>query len=424
MKYLLEVCVDSLESARRAAAAGADRLELCADLLVGGTSPSPFLIRQVLDTVNIPVNVLLRPRFGDFCYTPEEKAVLLDEIDSCRELGVHGVVIGALLPDGSLDADFLRECIAHAGPLHRTLHRCFDVCRDAAEALEQAAALGFDTILTSGQAAAAPEGAALLTQLVRQAGGRLAILAGSGVNAGNIPALAAQTGARQFHLSGKHDEPGPMQFKRPGVPMGLPMADEFTRQYTDPAAIRAARAALDKAAGLPPLATPEGVVIRRAGPADAAGVLACLAQLGGETDNLTFGAGGPGYSAEAERAFLRGMAQEDRACMMVAQAEDGRIVGTASLSPAGGARMAHRGDLSVAVLRDFWHRGLGAALMAQLIRCAQAADFTVLELEVRADNARAIALYQRLGFVRTGDLPRFFRIDGAYVDAVRMQLDL
>ena len=245
MSYQLEICVDSLESAIRAEKAGASRLELCADLLVGGTSPSPFLIRQVLDAVSIPVNVLLRPRFGDFCFTDSEKQVLLQEIDFCRENGANAVVIGALMPDGSLDVDFLQECMAHADGLHKTLHRCFDVCCDPEKALEQAIMLGFDTILTSGQAAAALQGTDLLASLHAQAAGRIHLLAGSGVNAENIPVIGRATGIHQFHLSGKHTEPGPMQYRREGVPMGLPMASEFDRQYTDPAAVAAARRALD-----------------------------------------------------------------------------------------------------------------------------------------------------------------------------------
>lgn len=245
---LLEICVDSLESAVRAAAAGASRLELCADLPVGGTSPSPFLIKQVLAAVDIPVNVLLRPRFGDFCFTDAEKAVLLEEIDSCRALGAAGVVIGALTPEGELDTAFLARCMARKGGMTATLHRCFDVCRDPAAALEQAVALGFDTILTSGQQAAAPNGTALLRALHTQAAGRIALLAGSGVTAENISEIGAATGIRQFHLSAKRTEPGPMVFRRAGVPMGLPMASEFDRQYADPAAVAAARAALDRLA--------------------------------------------------------------------------------------------------------------------------------------------------------------------------------
>ncbi len=243
--FLLEICVDSLESARRAAENGADRLELCADLLVGGMSPSPFLVEQVLNAVSIPVNVLLRPRFGDFCFPAEEQDILLREIAFCAGAGANGVVIGALTPQGELDVPFLAKCMAAAGDLEVTLHRCFDVCRDGFEALQTAADLGIQTILTSGQAATAPQGAELLQTLNQAAGDRIHLMAGSGVNAANIPLLYQQTGIRHFHLSAKHSEPGPMVFRRAGVPMGLPMASEFDRQYADPVAIRAARAAVD-----------------------------------------------------------------------------------------------------------------------------------------------------------------------------------
>src|SRR5699024_4612622 len=137
------------ESALAAQSGGADRLELCANLLIGGTSPSPALIEEVLAAVTIPVNVLLRPRFGDFCFTDAEKRILIREVETCRDLGVHGVVLGALLPDGRLDRDHLAQCIEAGGPnLSHTLHRAFDLCRDPFEGLEDAVALGFDTILT------------------------------------------------------------------------------------------------------------------------------------------------------------------------------------------------------------------------------------------------------------------------------------
>ena len=116
-KFLLEICVDSFESALRASQAGADRLELCGDLLVGGVSPSPFLIEQVVSRIKTPVNVLLRPRFGDFCFTREEKEILLKEIEFCVKAKVNGVVIGALTPEGDLDIPFLSQCMAAAGDL-------------------------------------------------------------------------------------------------------------------------------------------------------------------------------------------------------------------------------------------------------------------------------------------------------------------
>lgn len=242
--FLLEICVDSFESARRAAENGADRLELCANLLLGGTSPSPVLIRQAVERLDIPVNVLLRPRFGDFCYTPEEKEELIGQIIDCASAGASGVVIGALTPEGDLDMDFLGECMAYTEGMTVTLHRCFDVCQDPYEALEQTETLGIHTILTSGQAATAPKGMEVLHLLQKQAAGRIHIMAGSGVNAANIPKIHAETGITHFHASCKRTEPGPMRFRREGVPMGLPMASEFDRQYADPEAIRAAAEAV------------------------------------------------------------------------------------------------------------------------------------------------------------------------------------
>ena len=244
-KYLLEICVDSFESARRASENGADRLELCGDLLVGGVTPSPFLIEQVVSRIDTPGNVLLRPRFGDFCFTPEEKEILLKEIDFCARAGVNGVVIGALTPEGDLDVPFLSQCMAAAGDLEVTLHRCFDVCRDGYEALETACDLGIQTILTSGQMATAPKGAENLKVFRKFAADRIHLMAGSGVSAANIEILHREAGICHFHMSAKRSEPGPMVFRREGVPMGLPMASEFDRQYAAPDAVKAARKAID-----------------------------------------------------------------------------------------------------------------------------------------------------------------------------------
>ena len=244
-KYLLEICVDSFESARRASEAGADRLELCGDLLVGGVTPSPFLIEQVVSRIDTPVNVLLRPRFGDFCFTDEEKEVLLKEIAFCAKAGANGVVIGALTPEGDLDVPFLSRCMAAAGDLDVTLHRCFDVCRDPFEALDTACDLGLQTILTSGLSKTAPLGIMKLRKLRKAAADRIHLMAGSGVSAASIEMLHREAGICHFHMSAKRSEPGPMVFRREGVPMGLPMASEFDRQYADSAAIRAARTVLD-----------------------------------------------------------------------------------------------------------------------------------------------------------------------------------
>ncbi len=240
---IIEVCVDSLESARAAVSGGADRLELCANLIIGGTTPSPYLIREA-SGLGVPVNVLIRPRFGDFLFTQAEKEEQLAQIAQLKALGASGAVVGALRADGALDVDFLYACRKAADGLTLTLHRAFDVCRDPFEAMDQAIQIGLDTILTSGQRATAIEGAPLLARLVERAGGRIAIMPGSGVGAGNIAQLAAQTRAQAYHLSAKKTVQSGMVFRRAGVPMGLPMMSEFERFVTDEMSVCAARKAL------------------------------------------------------------------------------------------------------------------------------------------------------------------------------------
>ena len=242
---LLEVCVDSMESAREAVRGGADRLELCANLIIGGTTPSPYLIQEAAG-LGVPVNVLIRPRFGDFLFTEDEKREQLEQIRQLKALGAGGAVVGALNADGTLDTVFLAACREAAEGLHLTLHRAFDVCADTERALEQAIDLGFNTILTSGQKATAMEGAELIQKLVRLADGRITIMPGSGVCDRNIAALRERTGAQTFHLSAKKKVESGMEFRREGVPMGLPMMSEFTRFVTDAAQVRACRAETEK----------------------------------------------------------------------------------------------------------------------------------------------------------------------------------
>ncbi len=253
MLSVLEVCVDSTASALAAKRGGADRLELCADLIVGGTTPSLTLVQQVKAETGLPVRALLRPRFGDFCYDSYELAQMEQLAAELVEAGADGIVTGVLTPEGALDAGAMqpiyaaaRKAAEKAGrPVACTLHRAFDVCADPFAALETARSMGLCTILTSGQAASAPQGAALLRQLTEQAGKDVEILAGAGVSAQNIPVLAAQTGVRAFHLSGKQVLQSRMTFRREGVPMGLPGFSEFEVWQTSEANIRAARQALD-----------------------------------------------------------------------------------------------------------------------------------------------------------------------------------
>ena len=253
MRSVLEVCVDSTASALAAKRGGADRLELCADLIVGGTTPSLTLVRQVKTETGLPVRALLRPRFGDFCYDSYELAQMEQLAAELVEAGADGIVTGVLTPEGALDAGAMqpiyaaaRKAAEKAGrPVACTLHRAFDVCADPFAALETARSMGLCTILTSGQAASAPQGAALLRQLTEQAGKDVEILAGAGVSAQNIPVLAVQTGVRASHLSGKQVLQSRMTFRREGVPMGLPGFSEFEVWQTSETNVRAARQALD-----------------------------------------------------------------------------------------------------------------------------------------------------------------------------------
>ncbi len=238
---MLEVCIDSVESAIAAREGGADRLELCAALVIGGLSPSPALYEAVRRRVDLPVRAMVRPRFGDFLYTDAEKEVMLAETRTWRELGVEGVVTGALSPDGGLDASFLREFIAASKGMRHTLHRAFDLCADPFAALEEAIAIGFDTILTSGQQSSCRKGAELIAELHRRAAGRIEILVGAGVDASAVKDLAPVTGCTAFHMSGKVTLESGMSFRREGVPMGLPGLDEYSIWRTDAARVRAAR---------------------------------------------------------------------------------------------------------------------------------------------------------------------------------------
>lgn len=249
MAAILEVCVDSVESAVHAEKGGATRLELCADLIIGGTSPDEDLFLMVRERVNIPIRVLLRPRFGDFLYSADEFELLRRQVKRFAGLGADGIVIGVLQPDGMLDEQRMAELIALAGGCGITLHRAFDVCRDPFATLAAAKELGVDTILTSGQKACCADGGELLRRLVGQSGGSPQILVGAGVNAEVIRALQPVTGADAFHLSAKRVENSRMSYRREGVPMGLPGISEFEIWRCDEAAVRAARQALDELCG-------------------------------------------------------------------------------------------------------------------------------------------------------------------------------
>lgn len=238
--YMLEVCVDSVESAIAAKKGGAKRLELCSNLIIGGTTPTASLFRAVREAVDIKIHALIRPRFGDFCYTDAEVGIIREEVKQFRSLGADGVVIGILRSDGFLHMEQMAELMQEAGEMKVTVHRAFDVCSDPMQTLEECIALGADTILTSGQEENCLAGAELLRKLKEAAKGRIHLLAGAGVNSGNLEEIYRITGLNHFHMSGKKVLDSSMEYRRQGVPMGLPGISEFSIWRTDEAEIRKA----------------------------------------------------------------------------------------------------------------------------------------------------------------------------------------
>lgn len=245
MGYTLECCVDSVESAISAKKGGADRLELCSALVIGGLSPSQALYRKIREQADIPIRVLLRPRFGDFCYTDYEHEILKEEVRSFRKLGADGIVIGTMKPDGTLNLEQMKELMEEAQGMTVTLHRAFDMCQDPFQTLEEAKRLGIHTILTSGQKNVCTEGMDLLKELVEQAQGKTEILVGGGVDASVLPVLAEKTKAKAFHMSGKVSIESEMQYRKQDVSMGVASVSEYEIWRTSEKRIREARRVLD-----------------------------------------------------------------------------------------------------------------------------------------------------------------------------------
>ena len=249
MSKLLEICVDSLASARAAIRGGADRLELCSALLAGGLTPYEGLLRQIRAESDIPVRCLMRPRAGDFLYTPEEFGLMVQQIHSLKAAGADGFVIGCLTPEGDLDEAAMNPLLDACAGSGITLHRCIDVSRDPVETYRAAARLGIDTVLTSGAAASCKLGQDTIARLIalREKENGPEVLIGAGVNAAIIRHFRETCpGARAFHASCKTELESAMAFRREGVPMGLPGLDEWHIQQTDEAAVRAAKAALSE----------------------------------------------------------------------------------------------------------------------------------------------------------------------------------
>lgn len=235
MKRIIEICANSAQSCVEAEVGGAKRVELCAGIPEGGTTPSYGEIRtaQML-TSTIDINVIIRPRGGDFLYTEAEIQSMALDIEMCKQLKVHGVVFGCLTKEGDIDRELMSRLIDVAKPLSVTCHRAFDVCREPLTALEQLIELGCDRILTSGQQSDAVKGIPLLAELVKQANGRIIIMPGCGVREDNVARIEAETGAKEFHTSARSIVYSKMDYRNEDVPMGSSIvSSEFETVETD-----------------------------------------------------------------------------------------------------------------------------------------------------------------------------------------------
>lgn len=230
----IEVCCGSLYEVREAQAGGAVRVELCGAIACGGVTPSYGVLRQVAEAdVDIDVNVLIRPREGSFLYNADEVDAMCRDIALCRELGFHGVVIGALTTDGDVDVEACRKMMAAAGDMSVTFHRAFDVCRNPQKALEDIISLGCHRLLSSGQQTSAELGAELLAELVEQADGRIIVMPGAGIRPTNIAMIEQKTGAAEFHSTARVTKSDGMNFTHPKVSFATSPADEGRISLSD-----------------------------------------------------------------------------------------------------------------------------------------------------------------------------------------------
>ncbi len=234
-KRIIEVCANSAQSCVEAEAGGAARVELCAAIPEGGTTPSYGEIKTAQElTSHIDINIIIRPRGGDFLYTEAEIKSMLYDIEMAKQLKVHGVVFGCLTAEGDVDVALLKRLVEAAKPLSITFHRAFDVCRDPFVALEQIIEAGCDRILTSGQEKDAVTGIPLLAELVKRAAGRIIIMPGCGVREDNIARIESETGATEFHTSARSVVYSKMTYRKERVPMGSSMVtSEFETVETD-----------------------------------------------------------------------------------------------------------------------------------------------------------------------------------------------
>lgn len=240
--YIIEIATSDYATTAAAVAGGADRIELCANLAEGGTTPSYGVIKSCRKSFHTPIYPIIRPRGGDFVFTAEEFNCMVQDVQLCKQVGCDGVVIGLLRSDGNIDVERTAILVNLAYPLGVTFHRAFDRCADPLLALEQIINTGCERILTSDQQPNAMDGINLLTQLQQAADDRIIIMPGSGVRKENIAAIAKQTGCTQFHTSLRSTRPSSSQFIHPAFAGDK---ESYTNNYIDAEEVRLLRKALD-----------------------------------------------------------------------------------------------------------------------------------------------------------------------------------
>ena len=245
MGSMLEICIDSVGSAAASQEGGADRVELCANLPEGGTTPSAGMIHTVRGIFTGGLMVIIRPRGYDFLYSEPEMNAMLHDIAVAKDAGADGVVFGCLQADGRVDQRQCERLVAAADGLDMTFHRAFDMSRDLNEALEDIIGLGIKRILSSGGAPDVPAGISKLKELVEQAGPRASIMPGGGIFARNVGNVVRATGVHEIHLSARGTVRGGMTFFNKGCSMGsFSSTDEYAWRETDAKSVRMAKAAL------------------------------------------------------------------------------------------------------------------------------------------------------------------------------------
>ena len=244
-KVLLEICLDSVESAAAAEHGGADRVELCAGLPEGGTTPSAGMIAAVRKKIEIGLQVMIRPRGGDFCYSVDEFSIMQRDILIAKQLGASGVVFGILNPDGNVDKDRMRQLLDMARPLKVTCHRAFDMTRDFDQALEDLMDIGVDRVLTSGGKKSAVDAMPTLKQITQQAEARISVMACGELSIANVKAVISYTNVREVHAGLGNAVISGMKFRNQKLTMGTLLENEYQHMVVTENSVRELRAAID-----------------------------------------------------------------------------------------------------------------------------------------------------------------------------------